>query len=66
MKILEKDRKNKPRRNKNEESDSIADISLRGTSASPFDLFEENEEDEDDYEVLFELENVKGDVKFGK
>lgn len=64
----------KPKRNKTKEieiicSDSETDISLRESSASPFDVLEENEE-EDDHEVPVDPENVKDGafvlVKFEK
>ncbi|CAB3229729.1 unnamed protein product [Arctia plantaginis] len=68
------DRSSKPKRNKTKEletvsSDSETNISLRESSASPFDVFEENEE-EDDHQEPVDPENVKDGayvlVKFEK
>lgn len=68
------DKSSKPKRKKTKEietvsSDSETDVTLRESSASPFDVLEENEE-EDDYVVPVDPENIKDDayvlVKFEK
>ncbi|XP_044762023.1 uncharacterized protein LOC123319221 [Coccinella septempunctata] len=68
------DKSSKPKRNKTKEiettsSESETDVSLRESSASPFDMLEENEE-EDDSEEPVDPENIKNGayvlVKFEK
>lgn len=64
-----KQKRNKTKKTEIYSSDSDTNISLRESSASPFDDFEENEED-NDHDVPLHPENIKnGDfvlVKFEK